>query len=87
MELSQRLYHIDTLLNGSLTSHIGYLVHLPVEDKCYNQLFYGLFETPFMIKRKQEKKTYRKVRRIDYTVITNKLRNLQGTAVRSAVTD
>ena len=82
VELFQRLYHINTLLNGSLTSHIGYLVHLGVEVKFSNQLFYELCETPFMmIKRKQEK-TYRKIRRIDYTVITNKLRNLQSIEMR-----
>ena len=56
VELSQRLYRIDTLLNGSLTSQIGFLVHLRVEVKFAKQLFYRLCETPFMIKRKQEKK-------------------------------
>ena len=56
VELSQRLYRIDTLLNGSLTSQIGYLVHLRVEVKFTKQLLYRLCETPFMIKRKQEKK-------------------------------
>ena len=88
MEFSQRLYHIGTLLNGSLTSDIGYLVHLRVEVKFSNQLFYGLCEAPFMmIKRKQEQKLTGNSGELITLSSQIYLRKLQSIAVRSAVTD
>jgi len=70
-----------------LTSHIGYLVHLRVEVKFSNQLLNGLFETPFMIKRKQEKKLTGKSGELITLLSQINLRKLQSIAVRSAVTD
>ena len=82
MELSQRLYRIDTFLNGSLTSQIGYLVHLRVEVKFAKQLFYRLCETHFMITRKQEKKITGNSGKIDYSVISNKLKKVLRSEVQ-----
>ena len=82
----QRLYRINTLFSGSLTSHIGYLVHWRVEVKFSKQFFYGLCETLFMIKRNQEKLTGNSGELITLSSQIN-LRKLQSIAVRSAVTD